>query len=73
MNYPTWKVRGTPTPNETLYVCDSCGEAEWGPAGLITHCGNGACRGKKGGQKRMRTATAKETAAAKKKITTVIG
>ena len=27
--YPTWKIKGSPTPNEKLVICDQCGLAQW--------------------------------------------
>lgn len=29
MNYPTFKVKGDPTPLDKLVVCDRCQVAEW--------------------------------------------
>lgn len=71
IKFPAWDVRQTPTPSETLYVCDGCGHAFWGPAGLTTVCHN--CKGRKGGYKRMRVATAAEQAEGKKHLKTIIG
>jgi len=71
MNYPTWKMRGNPTPNETLYCCDSCKKSRWCPySESIRYCYN--CRGKKGGYQRLRKATAKEIAEAKKVLKDII-
>lgn len=74
MKYPTWKLRGTPTPNETLWVCNQCETAAWMTdiTGVNPPvCNN--CRGRKGGQVRLRKATAAETAEAKKHLQEVIG
>jgi ribosomal protein L37AE/L43A len=30
IKYPTFKISGEPTPNDTLYVCDVCRKAAWG-------------------------------------------
>ena len=40
MKYPTFKVSGSPTPNEKLMVCEVCQKAEWvGHAtGRTRHC-----------------------------------
>jgi hypothetical protein len=29
INYPTWKVKSSPTPTDKLIICDACGYAEW--------------------------------------------
>ena len=61
IKFPTWKVRGNPTPNDTLYICDNCGDSYWAMIrqGIVHTCNN--CRGRKGGYVRMRKATDKET------------
>ncbi len=74
MKYPTWKVRGEPTPNDTLWVCDECGKAEWGTdtsGAFSVNCYS--CTGRKGGFKRMRRGTPAETTEAKKHLQEVIG
>jgi hypothetical protein len=73
LNYPTWKMKGSPTPNETLYCCDKCGDCRWYPLGFSTimHCF--FCKGKKGGFVRMRQATEKEKQEALKVLKTIIG
>lgn len=73
IKFPTFKVRGQPTPNEKLVVCDECGKAEWvnhGPA--VYECYN-ANHHANGGYRRMREATPKEYEQGKAAITTVIG
>lgn len=73
IKYPTWKIRGEPTPRERLWICPDCLEADWmeSMSGHIPCCHN--CRGRKGGAVRMREATAKEYAEGKKVLVTVIG
>jgi hypothetical protein len=63
--YPTWKVKVSPTPSDTIYICDKCGKAHWGPAGLILHCHEAQCKGRKGGPRRMRVGNAGEQKAAR--------
>lgn len=70
IKYPTWKVRGGPTPAETLWICDDCGRGHWGWPNVIEHC---SCEGRKGGRKRMRRATAAETKAGKLALKEIIG
>ena len=73
INYPTWKIRGGPTPNEKLVICDQCGNAEWTIHGLNpTVCQNrrGHASGKEG---RMREATPAEYAAGKAALQEIIG
>lgn len=66
--YPSFKVTGYPTPNDTLYVCDTCGYTVWAPylggSNSTRHCGSGH---------RMRLGNDAETAEATKAIKTVIG
>lgn len=40
MKYPTFKVRGAPTPNEKLVVCEICQTAAWTihSTGQISYC-----------------------------------
>lgn len=66
--YPTWKVKASPTPSDTIYICDKCGKAQWGPAGLILHCHEAQCKGRKGGPARMRVGTTDEHKAANKAV-----
>ncbi len=73
IKYPTWKVRGYPTPNDTLWVCDMCREASWGPCVNVLTCNHNTCYGKKGGSVRLRKATPKETALAITLLKEVIG
>ena len=73
--YPTWKIKGSPTPNQTLWCCDGCGYCEWG---IYNHLGQNVpiccvCKGKKGGYARLRRATEKEKAEALKCLKTIIG
>jgi hypothetical protein len=73
IDYPTWKIRGTPTPNEKLVVCDECGNADWTIHGLgptICHRRHAHASGK---ERRMREATADEYKIGKAAITQVIG
>lgn len=73
IKYPVWKVRGTPTPNETLFICNGCGTARWTTetGGNPPCCYN--CTGRKGGFLRLRPATTAETAEGKKHIKEIIG
>lgn len=73
INYPTWTVRQRPTPAETLYVCDKCGEAHWSIAGIVPVCHRSECKGRKGGPPRMRPATKAETAEGKRHLKEIIG
>ena len=53
MDYPTWTIKGTPTPN-ILYCCDPCQNATWAPdLGSVYYCMK--CH------KRYRKGTKKET------------
>lgn len=70
IKYPTWDVKQSPTPSETLYICDKCGKAVWAYHGLIMYCY--CSRTKKGGHPRMRVATNDETKIGKSKIKFVI-
>ena len=73
IKYPTWKVRGAPTPNERLVVCDECGNAAWVGHGEFIHtCYNRHQHANKS-YRRMRPATAQETATAKSFLKEVIG
>ena len=40
--YPNWKIKGSPTPNDKLVICDQCGLAQWGfhAVGLFSYCTN---------------------------------
>ena len=73
INYPTWKVRGGPTPNERLVICDECGKAEWTIHGEFTPlCYNRHKHADKG-NRRMRNATPAETETGKSFLKEVIG
>ena len=73
IKYPAWKVRGAPTPNERLVVCDECGEAIWTIHGaFIPLCYNRQQHANKGNC-RMRNATPAETETAKSYLKEVIG
>ena len=68
IKYPTWRIKGKPTPNEKLVICDTCGHAEWtahfstrNP--ILCYHRQGHPNGKNA---RMREATSHEYAAAKK-------
>lgn len=75
--YPTWKVQGSPTPAETLYICDDCGKAQWSHPGyggyssiaLICYNTNKHSNSK---NRRMRLATPAETEEGKKCLRTII-
>ena len=73
MKYPTWKVKGNPTPNERLMVCDKCQEAHWYGHGWpkIVYCQH---LGHQENQipNRMREATAIEYEEGKAAIKTII-
>lgn len=58
IKYPTWRVRGNPTPNEKLMVCDRCGAASWMPHSPLTHVAEHTCPDNT--KCRMRKATAAE-------------
>lgn len=71
INYPTFKIRGTPTPNEKLEICDECGYAHWTIHGLgPTVCHQMHPNGK---ARRMREATPAEYEKGKAAITQIIG
>jgi hypothetical protein len=73
INYPTWKIRGAPTPNEKLVICDGCGNADWTVHGLdptICHNRHEHASGK---VRRMREASAKEYAIGTAAIQKIIG
>jgi hypothetical protein len=67
MKYPTFKIKGSPTPNEFLVVCDKCGKVDW-TVSIVGHVYQ--CRGCPG---RMREATPAEYAAGKAALKEVIG
>ena len=70
--YPTWRMRGAPTPNEKLIVCDTCGCAAWtthGPGSNLCHNYHDHPDGK---YRRMREATPAEYAAGKAALTKII-
>ena len=71
-NYPTWKVRGSPTPYEFLAICDKCGHVEWSVAGwpAVKPCPKHGPFEKS--HARMREATAKEYTEAKAALKEVI-
>ncbi len=73
IRYPTWKIRGAPTPNEKLVICDECGNAEWTIHGLDPTICHNAHSHKSGKQCRMREATPAEYEKGKAAITQVIG
>jgi hypothetical protein len=64
MKYPTFRIRGTPTPNEKLIVCDECQIAAWVAysVGVINYC----CG------RRMRVATIQERDAAAAALKTIL-
>jgi hypothetical protein len=63
--YPTWKVRGVPTPYEKLWVCDGCGYAQWTQHGInVRQC---KCN------LRMREATDAEYVSGRAAIQEIIG
>jgi hypothetical protein len=73
IDYPTFKIKGQPTPNEKLVICDICGNAAWTIHGLgpsICHCSWNHPSGK---QTRMREATPAEYEAGKAALTQIIG
>lgn len=73
IEYPTWKVRGAPTPNERLVICDECGNAAWVGHGDFVHtCFNRHQHANKS-YRRMRNATPAETETAKTYLKEVIG
>lgn len=72
IEYPTWRIKGKPTPNEKLVVCDTCGKAEWTahfPNPVVCHNYHHHPGGK---NRRMREATPAEYKAAKAKLKTEI-
>lgn len=73
INYPTWKIRGTPTPNEKLVVCDECGNAEWTIHGLDPTICHNSHKHASGKWRRMREATPAEYAIGKEELTQIIG
>ena len=72
IKYPTWKVRGSPTPNERLMICDTCGRAEWYGHGWpqVVYCD--PTYNKVPNHGRMREATAAEYEEGKAAIKTII-
>jgi len=67
MEYQRFKIRGAPTPNEKLFVCDKGQHAEWGPHGgffSVSHCTQHNTR--------FREGTPAEYAAAKKALETTL-
>lgn len=69
-DYPTWKVRGSPTPCDRLIVCDECGYAGW-TVHSTSPVNYHYCLNNK--RKRCREATPGEYEAAKKALTLIIG
>jgi hypothetical protein len=71
IKYPTWKVRGNPTPNDRLMICDKCREAHWYVHGwpTIVYCHQTANNAHHG---RMREGTEKEYTEAKAALKTII-
>jgi hypothetical protein len=68
IQYPTWKVRGYPTPNEKLIICPTCGYANWvAHRGGILYCYDHSRK-----RVRMREATLDEYELGKAAITQVI-
>ena len=72
IDYPTYRVKGHPTPNEKLVICDSCGYAKWTIFGInpiyCTHT-----RKHNGKNVRMREATLEEYKIGKEKLVEEIG
>lgn len=68
INYPTWKFRGSPTPSDTIWICDGCGTAIWHwhtPINIpVCYCRNS----KKKNPVRFRRGTEKEQDEAKKHL-----
>lgn len=66
IKYPTFKSKGTPTPNNHLVVCTHCGQARWTiyTKNIQSYCFN--C------EKRMREATTEEYIEAKKALKRII-
>lgn len=66
--YPTWKMRGSPTPNDTLWICDVCGAATWSQHTFerppVCQCSN---------RPRLRRATVAEQAEGECHLVKVIG
>ena len=71
MKYPTFKIRGTPTPNEKLVVCEVCQEADWTIHGDNRVPNSHYCQD--GKHRRMREGTLEEYEEAKKVLTQIIG
>lgn len=67
-DYPKLFVSYPSTPAETFYVCDSCPYSCWYVAVPINHPQCPRCKGRKGGSKRLRVASANEKAAAQAAI-----
>lgn len=67
MEYPKWKTRGSPTPNDKLFVCDKGQHAEWGGHGFsaVSHCMRHNTR--------FREGTAAEYVEARKALKEVLG
>lgn len=70
IRYPSWKIRGTPTPNEKLMVCDKCGLASWITNSPMSNVVYHTCSDNK--QHRSREATAAEYKMGKAAIKEVI-
>ncbi len=69
IKYPTWKVRGSPTPYDTIYICDYCGTANW----LWESQNPVTCFCKTSGKnRRMRKGTKKEHEEANKSLKKII-
>lgn len=63
MNYPSFKIKGFPTPNSILMVCDICQQAAWTyPTPRIMYCCN----------HRMREATPQEYIQGQKALKRII-
>jgi hypothetical protein len=64
-DYPSFKTRGSPTPNDKLVICDKCGKAYWTfHSGRQSYCHNNCGR--------MREATPQEYTEGKVALKTVI-
>ena len=70
IQYRTWKLRGTPTPNEKLMVCDICGFSDWGTNSPLSNVVYHICLDRK--QRRSREATPAEYAAGKAALKEII-